>query len=415
MSSVREAATATGKCTRTWPRASASPRVQPGAALHRRQHRSDRQHHRQAGGQPQRLRHRLAGARRHGPERGLSAARGRRRAEVPAASSCRRSSTRGGSMSFVADGELPVEKIEDTGFYVQAAFFPVPKKLELYVATSQIFGDDDAGFDDSSEYLVGHELLSLRHPQHRLNLQYIDVNHSPVGSTFGYYTADRMARRCRSRTRCCSMRSCMEVRMKCVEPIPLRQQAGAAMLLAARVALLVRSLSRRLPSRSRRTSSRLPLPPHQLRPGGTDIREFLAIMGDKVGRWRCSGSRCSSSGRTGTAETARPPTIWIPTRRSTTTRLPTPTSRRHTGRCRRNSRRVRSHDHRLQPDRHVRGRPHPARAADVSGSVLWNRRVHDSQGVRFFEGGGRGGEPEGSGARPDSRLRGRGGAGRHPA
>jgi hypothetical protein len=88
---------------------------------------------------------------------------------------------------FVADGALPVDSIEDTGFYVQAAFYPWPKKLELYAATSQIFGDSDAGFDDSSEYLVGVNFYPLDTRNHRLNLQFIDVNHSPVSSTFGYY------------------------------------------------------------------------------------------------------------------------------------------------------------------------------------------------------------------------------------
>jgi hypothetical protein len=89
--------------------------------------------------------------------------------------------------AFVADGSLPVESIEDTGFYVQAAFFPWPKKLELYAATSQIFGDSDAGFDDSSEYIVGANYYPLDTRNHRLNLQVMDVNHSPVSSTFGYY------------------------------------------------------------------------------------------------------------------------------------------------------------------------------------------------------------------------------------
>ena len=91
--------------------------------------------------------------------------------------------------SFVADGELPVTEIVDTGFYVQAAFYPVPKKLELYAATSQVFGDDDAGFDNSSEYLVGANWYPFDTRNHRLNLQLMDVNRSPVGSTFGYYTA----------------------------------------------------------------------------------------------------------------------------------------------------------------------------------------------------------------------------------
>jgi hypothetical protein len=90
--------------------------------------------------------------------------------------------------NFEADGPLPVADIHDTGFYVQAAFFPVPKKLELYGATSQIFGDTDAGFGDSSEYLVGMNFYPANTRNHRLNVQLIDVNRSPVSSTFGYYT-----------------------------------------------------------------------------------------------------------------------------------------------------------------------------------------------------------------------------------
>jgi hypothetical protein len=89
--------------------------------------------------------------------------------------------------NFEADGPLPVSSINDKGFFVQAAFFPVPKKLELYSATSQIFGDADAGFDDSSEYLVGMNFYPANTRNHRLNIQYIDVNRSPVSSTFGYY------------------------------------------------------------------------------------------------------------------------------------------------------------------------------------------------------------------------------------
>jgi len=89
--------------------------------------------------------------------------------------------------SFMADGALPVTSIHDTGFYLQAAFFPVPKKLELYTATSQIFGDKGAGFDKSSEYLVGMNFYPADTRHHRLNLQLIDVNRSPVSSAFGYY------------------------------------------------------------------------------------------------------------------------------------------------------------------------------------------------------------------------------------
>jgi hypothetical protein len=64
----------------------------------------------------------------------------------------------------------------------------VPKKLELYLATSQIYGDQDAGFSDSSEYLVGMNYYPYNSRNYRVNLQLMDVNHSPVNSTFGYYT-----------------------------------------------------------------------------------------------------------------------------------------------------------------------------------------------------------------------------------
>lgn len=91
--------------------------------------------------------------------------------------------------AFLADGALPVAEVVDDGFYVQAAFYPVPKKLEVYALTSQVYGDDDAGFDDSSEYGAGVNYYPFDLRNHRLNLQVLDVDRSPVSSTFGYYTA----------------------------------------------------------------------------------------------------------------------------------------------------------------------------------------------------------------------------------
>ncbi len=88
---------------------------------------------------------------------------------------------------FIATGPLPTDEIEDWGFYVQGAFFAIPKKLEVYGATSQIFGDSGNGFDDSSEYILGLNYYPFNSRNHRLNFQYIRVNKSPVGSTFGYY------------------------------------------------------------------------------------------------------------------------------------------------------------------------------------------------------------------------------------
>src|SRR6185369_3720919 len=93
--------------------------------------------------------------------------------------------------NFQADGPLPVTSIHDKGFYVQGAFFPIKKKLEVYGATSQIYGDHDAGFSNSSEYIVGTNFYPADTRNHRLNAQIIDVHHSPVGSTFGYYTSGK--------------------------------------------------------------------------------------------------------------------------------------------------------------------------------------------------------------------------------
>lgn len=89
--------------------------------------------------------------------------------------------------NFTADGPLPVDSIVDKGFYIQGAFFPIPKKLELYGATSWVFGDKDAGYDNSSEYLVGTNYYPTDTRNVRFNVQVIDVNHSPVSSSFGYY------------------------------------------------------------------------------------------------------------------------------------------------------------------------------------------------------------------------------------
>jgi len=89
--------------------------------------------------------------------------------------------------TFKADGVLPVSSIHDKGFYVQGAFFPIKQKLELYAVTSQIFGDKAAGFENSSEYMVGMNIYPVKTRYIRLNMQLMDVNGSPVSSAFGYY------------------------------------------------------------------------------------------------------------------------------------------------------------------------------------------------------------------------------------
>ena len=56
--------------------------------------------------------------------------------------------------------------------------------------------------------------------------------------------------------------------------------------------------------------------------------------------------------------------------------------------------------HGIQPDGHVRRRPHPPGSAHLSGRVFWHRRVQRAQGVRVREGRGAHGEPAQSRARP---------------
>ena len=89
--------------------------------------------------------------------------------------------------NFITDGPIPVSSIHDTGFFVQAAFYPVPRRLELYGITSQVFGDSDAGFDNASEFGGGLNFYPARTRDHRFNFQVLSVDASPVSSTFGYY------------------------------------------------------------------------------------------------------------------------------------------------------------------------------------------------------------------------------------
>lgn len=88
---------------------------------------------------------------------------------------------------FEADGPLPVQRLHDHGFYVQASFFPIRKKVELYGITSRIFGDKSAGFGRSSELTFGANYYWFDSRNVRTNVQMMSVNHSPVGSVFGFY------------------------------------------------------------------------------------------------------------------------------------------------------------------------------------------------------------------------------------
>jgi hypothetical protein len=85
---------------------------------------------------------------------------------------------------FVADGKLPVSAVRDYGFYAQMAHMIVPNRIELYGATSYIFGK----YGHSKEFIAGGNYYPWNTRNLRLNLQLINVDHSPVSSTFGFYT-----------------------------------------------------------------------------------------------------------------------------------------------------------------------------------------------------------------------------------
>jgi len=89
--------------------------------------------------------------------------------------------------NFVADAMLPVRVIRDSGFYLQLADMIVPKRVELYGATSYIFGP----YGHPWEYILGNNYYPWNTRNIRLNTQLLYVSHSPVSSTFGFYTGQQ--------------------------------------------------------------------------------------------------------------------------------------------------------------------------------------------------------------------------------
>ena len=85
--------------------------------------------------------------------------------------------------NLVADGPLPVSVVRDSGFYVQLGYMVVPKLVEVYGATSYIFGQ----YGDPKEFIIGGNYYPWKSRNARLNIQLINVDHSPVSSTFGFY------------------------------------------------------------------------------------------------------------------------------------------------------------------------------------------------------------------------------------
>ena len=85
--------------------------------------------------------------------------------------------------NFIADGKLPVSAVRDFGFYFQAATMVIPNRFEIYGTTSYIFSN----YGKPKEFIVGGNYYPWNTRNIRLNTQLINVGHSPVSSTFGFY------------------------------------------------------------------------------------------------------------------------------------------------------------------------------------------------------------------------------------
>jgi hypothetical protein len=77
--------------------------------------------------------------------------------------------------------------INDKGFHVQTAEMVVPRKWEVYQATSWIFPQTSKGFSQSHEWVLGFNRYLWGNRNTRVNGQFIEVYRSPASSTFGYY------------------------------------------------------------------------------------------------------------------------------------------------------------------------------------------------------------------------------------
>jgi hypothetical protein len=82
---------------------------------------------------------------------------------------------------FNADG---LGEFRDHGFQVQASAMVVPKLVQVYAGAAKIFGE----YGDPSEFRAGVNWFPFRNEVIRWNLQWIQLNKSPVGSLSHPYT-----------------------------------------------------------------------------------------------------------------------------------------------------------------------------------------------------------------------------------
>lgn len=79
--------------------------------------------------------------------------------------------------NFVATGPLPVSKLNDNGFALQASAMLIDSKLQAYGAYSYV----DGQYGKPSEFSIGLNVFPFKSQSFRINGEYTYTNHSPVG------------------------------------------------------------------------------------------------------------------------------------------------------------------------------------------------------------------------------------------
>jgi hypothetical protein len=85
---------------------------------------------------------------------------------------------------FNSTGPLPISEIRDNGFYVQASYPILKKRLHLYGAYSMVIDEFDR---NPWEVVGGLNYYPSGTRSWRINLHALRVEKSPAGSQFGYY------------------------------------------------------------------------------------------------------------------------------------------------------------------------------------------------------------------------------------
>ena len=74
---------------------------------------------------------------------------------------------------------LPFAALHDNGFQLQGSAMAIPDTLQVYAGVSKVFGE----FGDPSDFRIGATFFPWENQVVRWNVEYLDVNRSPVGAS----------------------------------------------------------------------------------------------------------------------------------------------------------------------------------------------------------------------------------------